>query len=170
MNHRWKKDKEYMSYVSDLLERDEVKQLKAYNHHYYNNRLDHSIAVSYYSYLLAKKLNANAKAVARAGLLHDMYYYDREHSKEVLNGRSHNATHPKIATKNAERITTLSDLEKDIIEKHMWGATKQFPKYKESYIVTLVDKYCAMTDLAIPLTSKMKRKYHHQRSYLRRSL
>ena len=162
MNRRFEEDKEYMSYVSDLLKNKEVQQLKEYPHHYYNNRLAHSIAVSYYSYLVAKKLRANKASVARAGLLHDMYYYNREEAKEVLNGRSHNATHPQIAIKNAERITSLTSKEKDIIGSHMWGATKRRPRYKESYIVTMVDKYCAMSDLCLPIRRKFKRKFHRQ--------
>ncbi len=34
-------------------------------------------------------------------------------------------------------------MEKDIIKKHMWPMTAVPPKYKESFIVTCVDKYCA---------------------------
>ena len=33
---------------------------------------------------------------------------------------SHAYVHPRIAAKNAEKITELSDLERDIIIKHMW--------------------------------------------------
>lgn len=166
--NKWRNDKEYLSYVGDLLNTPEVRQLREYTHHYYNNRLEHSIAVSYYSYLLAKKMKANARAVARAGLLHDLYFYHREEAKDVLNGHSHNASHPKIALKNAEKLTDLSDVERDIITSHMWGAVNSRPKYKEGYIVTMMDKYCAMTDLAIPLKNKTRRmanryhrKFHH---------
>ena len=28
----------------------------------------------------------------------------------------------------------------------MWPVTINFPKYKESYIITLVDKYCAIQE------------------------
>lgn len=158
MNRKpWEKDEEYMSYVGELLKRKEIQQLKEYNHHYYNNRLNHSIGVSYKSYRVAKKVGADAKAVARAGLLHDMYYYDRSISKEVLNGSSHNKVHPKIAVQNAKQLTELSEIEQDIIEKHMWGATNTRPKYKESYIVTMIDKWCAMTDLTIPIKKKWNR-------------
>ena len=35
--------------------------------------------------------------------------------------------------------------EKDIILKHMWPVTLfQFPKYKESFIITIVDKLSAL--------------------------
>ena len=65
--------------------------------------------------------------------------------------------HPRIACKNAEKITELSDLERDIIIKHMWGATVALPKYKESYIVTFVDKYCAIKESMEPMTNRLKK-------------
>lgn len=48
-----------------------------------------------------------------------------------------------IALRNALDIFELNDMEKDIIKKHMWPMTAVPPKYKESFIVTCVDKYCA---------------------------
>lgn len=68
--------------------------------------------------------------------------------------------HPRIAVKNAEKITELSDLERDIILKHMWGATIAPPKYKESYIVTLVDKYCAIKEASEPMLASFQNKWH----------
>ena len=53
----------------------------------------------------------------------------------------------------------MSDLERDIIIKHMWGATIAPPKYKESYIVTFVDKYCVVKEAALPMTTAMKTKW-----------
>ena len=36
------------------------------------------------------------------------------------------------------------DKEKDIILKHMWPVTFfHFPKYRESYLVTIADKICS---------------------------
>ncbi|HAZ9324202.1 TPA: hydrolase, partial [Enterococcus faecium] len=67
--------------------------------------------------------------------------------------------HPRIAVKNAEKITDLSDLERDIILKHMWGATIAPPKYKEGYIVTFVDKYCAVKEAAQPMSASMRKRW-----------
>ena len=38
----------------------------------------------------------------------------------------------------------------------MWGATLALPKYKESFVVTLVDKYCACDEAISPLLVKAK--------------
>lgn len=59
--------------------------------------------------------------LARAGLLHDLFYYDWRVTKFSLG--THAYVHPRIALRNAEKLTDLSAMEKDIIIKHMWGAT-----------------------------------------------
>ncbi len=157
MTEKWREDEEYMSYVEDLLETEAVKKLANYTQHVHSTRLEHSISVSYYSYLLAKKWGGNAKATARAGLLHDLFYYDWRTTK--FDEGTHAYIHPRIAVKNAEKITDLSDLERDIILKHMWGATIAPPKYKEGYIVTFVDKYCAVKEAAQPMSASMRKRW-----------
>lgn len=157
MTEKWQEDVEYLSYVEDLLATEEVQKLANYTQHVNSTRLEHCLSVSYYSYLLAKKWGGDAKATARAGLLHDLFYYDWRTTK--FDEGSHAYMHPRIAIKNAEKITQLSDLERDIILKHMWGATIAPPKYKESYIVTLVDKYCAIKEASQPMTANMQKKW-----------
>ncbi|MFV0557553.1 MAG: HD domain-containing protein [Enterococcus sp.] len=156
MTEKWRNDVEYMSYVQDLLETDAVKKLAEYTQHLNSTRLEHSISVSYTSYCLAKKWNGDVKATARAGLLHDLFYYDWRTTK--FDEGSHAYMHPRIAIKNAEKITELSHLERDIILKHMWGATIAPPRYKESYIVTMVDKYCAIKEASEPLVANVRLK------------
>ena len=114
----WRNDEEYMSYVGSLLETKEVQKLANYIQHHFSTRLEHVITVSYVSYRIAKTLGWNAKAVARAGLLHDLFYYDWRTTK--FDRGTHAWIHPRIAVRNAEKLTKLSDLEKDIIIKHMW--------------------------------------------------
>lgn len=148
----WQDDSEYLSYVENLLETKEVQKLENYIQHYHSNRLEHSINVSYTSYRLAKMFRGNARATARAGLLHDLFFYDWRTTK--FDTGSHAYMHPRIALKNAEKITSISLLEADIIVKHMWGATLAPPKYKESYIVTFVDKYWAIKEALAPLRQR----------------
>ena len=70
--------------------------------------------------------------------------------------KSHAWVHPRIAVRNARKLVNLNKKEEDIILKHMWGATIAPPKYKESYIVTMVDKYWAVKEAATPLRNRLK--------------
>lgn len=151
---KWKLDLEYVALVEDLLTCEEVKKLENYTQHHFTTRLDHSISVSYISYRIAKRYGWDAKATARAGLLHDLFYYDWRTTK--FDEGTHAYVHPRMACENAKKLTELSALECDIIIKHMWLATAAFPRYKESYVVTFVDKYCAMKEVTIPLALKVR--------------
>lgn len=159
----WRQDSEYVALVSDLLAKPEVQKLADYTQHHHSNRLDHSISVSYESYLIAKKHHLNVRATARAGLLHDLFYYDWRTTK--FNLGSHAFIHPRVALRNAEKLTELSPMEKDIILKHMWGATAALPKYRESVIVSLVDDKQAMVEFFSPVEKRVSawRKRHLDR-------
>ena len=69
----WEQDEEYVEIVADLLENEKLQKLDDITHHHYTTRLQHSIFVSYVSYRIAKRMNLNARSVARAGLLHDFF-------------------------------------------------------------------------------------------------
>ncbi|QIL46446.1 HD domain-containing protein [Vagococcus coleopterorum] len=156
MKKDWKKDQEYVALVEDLLATDEVQSLAEFTQHHYSTRLDHSIAVSYRSYLLAKRLGGDVRSTARAGLLHDLFYYDWR--TEEYTGGTHAYVHPRVALENAEKLTELNKRERDIIVKHMWLATIAPPRYKESYIVTMVDKYCAINEVIVPACRNAKQR------------
>ena len=147
------KDLEYMEHVGHLIDTARVQRLGEITHHYHSTRLEHSINVSYTSYKLAKKLGWDAKSTARGGLLHDLFYYDWRDTKF---NKSHAWIHPRIAVRNAQKVTTLNKIEKDIIVKHMFGATIAPPRYKEAWIVTCVDKYWAVREATLPWQHKWK--------------
>ncbi|MCQ2557374.1 HD domain-containing protein [Ligilactobacillus equi] len=153
LKETWRNDVEYMSYVGELLAQPEVQRLANYTQHHFSTRLNHVIFVSYYSYKLAKMFNLNAKAIARAGILHDLFYYDWRITK--FDRGTHAWIHPRIAVRNAEKITTLTSLEKDIIIHHMFGATVCPPKSVEGLIVSLVDKYAATSEYSEHLVEEM---------------
>ncbi len=68
--------KQYIECVKDIFYTDEVKAMAGFHQHCNTSRLQHSFNVSYYSFILAKKLKLDYRAAARAGLLHDLYLYD----------------------------------------------------------------------------------------------
>ena len=126
--------------MSDILTNEKFKLLDKYKQHYKCTRLKHSINVSYYSFYIAKLLKLDYISAAKAGLLHDLYFHERTNFKENIKMLRQ---HPKEALQNALEICDLNDKERDIIKRHMWLITLKPPKYKEGYIVTFVDKYCA---------------------------
>ncbi|MBY5006374.1 HD domain-containing protein [Streptococcus suis] len=149
----YKQDKEYMHYVGRLIANPKVQKLGDITHHYHSTRLEHSINVSYTSYKIAKKFGWDARATARGGLLHDLFFYDWRDTKFT---KSHAWTHPRIAVRNARKLTKLNKVEEDIIIKHMFGATLAPPRYKEAWLVTCVDKYWAVREATLPLQDRWK--------------
>ena len=158
----WKNDAQYVAIVQDLLAQPAVQKLANYTQHHHSNRLRHSCAVSYDSYRIAKRMHLDYRSTARAGLLHDLFYYDWRTTKFDLG--SHAFIHPRVALRNAEKITNLNDKERDIILKHMFGATLAVPKYLESLIVSLVDDYEAEHEFFSPLRVRVEARLR-KRSY-----
>lgn len=136
---------EFFELIEDILFHPEFLKLKDMIHHK-SSRYDHLVSVSYHSYKIAKKYKLDYKSVARGALLHDFFLYDwREYKKNnrfsIKN--NHGLNHPKVALENAIKYFDLNDKEKDIIVKHMWPKCIGMPKYKESYLVSFVDKHIA---------------------------
>ncbi len=151
-------DEEYLECVKDLINNEVVLSMDNYMQHGNTSCLAHCKAVSYYSFKLAKKYNLDEKSTARAALLHDLFLYDwHKQSKQKL-FKKHGFTHPQKALDNATKYFNLNDIERDIIIKHMWPLTfRHIPKYKESIIVTMVDKYCSTIETFEPLFNRKKK-------------
>jgi len=132
---------EFLECVSDLLYQEDVQNLKFYRQHCNTSRFQHSLNVAYYSFLICRKMKWDYHSAARAGLLHDLFFYDWR--EEDITGKEHIMNHAKVSLDNARKITDLNDIETDAIVKHMWPCTLVPPRYKESYVVTMVDKFCA---------------------------
>ena len=136
---------EFKEIINDLLENSTVQEMCIYRQHYNTSCLEHCIHVAYFNYLICKKFGMDYHSAARAGLLHDLFLYDwREKQPNVK--QLHAFAHPRIALNNSEKYFELNDKEKDIILKHMWPLTISLPKYKESYVITFVDKYCTLLE------------------------
>lgn len=143
---------DFLEIVSDLISTPEFQKLDDCTHHYGVSRAQHCINVAYYSFVLCKKLKMDYVSAARAGLLHDLFFYDWHDSG--LGIIKHALLHSKIALKNAEKLTELNDLERDIIKNHMWLCGKMWPRHGESYIVSMADKICAVWEASYGLKQK----------------
>ncbi|SMC21968.1 uncharacterized protein SAMN02745134_01499 [Clostridium acidisoli DSM 12555] len=135
---------EYKKCISDLTKNETVRSMDRFIQHNNITCMEHSIYVSYISYSICRRLNFDYRSAARGGLLHDFFLYDWHTTK--TNDGLHGFTHPYVALKNANKLFKLNDVEKDIIVKHMWPLTIKLPKYKETFIIVFVDKYCAFLE------------------------
>lgn len=137
--------KEFHSIISDIINHPATQRMKKYKQHYDCNCFEHCLAVSYYSYKICKKLHLDYTSMARAAMLHDLFLYDWRVKQPGRKGH-HAFTHPYSAYRRASALFNLNKKEKDIIIKHMWPVTIIPPRYAESYVITLVDKYCALSE------------------------
>ncbi|MEI7884893.1 MAG: HD domain-containing protein [Clostridia bacterium] len=135
----------YNKCISDLAETGILHSMEKFVQHSNISCLEHSIYVSYVSFRICRRLGLDYRSAARGALLHDFFLYDW-HIKGTRRGL-HGFTHPHAALTNANKHFQLNKLEKDIIAKHMWPLTISLPKYKESFIVVLADKYCATMEI-----------------------
>lgn len=138
-------DMEYLDCIRELIDHEMVRSMKNYIQHGGINCLEHSLYVSYSSYLVCRWMGLDRCAAARGGLLHDFFLYDW-HAEKSHKGL-HGLTHPRVALKNANQCFHLNKLEQDIISKHMWPLTITPPKYAETCVVIAVDKYCAFMEI-----------------------
>ena len=145
---------EFKYIIRDIANHPEVLKLKNYEQHAHKSTYFHCTHVSFITYIICKKLNLDYVSATRAAMIHDLYYYDW-HANEPGH-RLHGFTHPKVALNNAQELFELNEKEKDIILKHMWPLTLSLPKYKESYVVTLVDKYCTSHEVISNIKVKIK--------------
>ena len=145
INSAINEDKEFLSIVEELVNNETVQEMKKYRQHYETSCFDHCYIASYYCYRICKKLNLDYHSATRAAMLHDLFLYDWRERQPDRKGL-HAFTHGKTACENACRLFDLNEKEKDIIIKHMWPVTTAFPKSIEGFILTFVDKYCAMQE------------------------
>lgn len=145
--------KEFIYLIKDLLINEKVQKLNGFCQHCATTRLKHCLNVAYLSWKMAKKFNGDQRSAARAGVLHDLFWYDWRTKKTP---QLHAFYHPRLALRNAEKLTTLNDIERDAIKKHMWPLFWGMPRYRESYFITMADKYCALAEFFSQFSFKKK--------------
>lgn len=151
------KNHDFYPVVAELLQSGEVQALKGFRHHIMTTRFQHSLNVSYYNYRLCRLFGLDAKSAARAGLLHDLYHYDTARYSRTKPAIRHSSYHPMVALERAEQLFRLNPRERDMIENHMWPVTRTRPKFAETYMITIVDKYCAVLEFLLPQGARLKK-------------
>ena len=149
---------EYFSVVGDIYATPEFRSTEKNIQHADITCRQHMLSVSYMSYTASKRKHLQARSAARAALMHDLVYYDW-HEKGDGSHRLHGYRHPGFALKNAKALFPLSALEENIILRHMWPLTPIPPKYRESFLVSMADKYCAMHEILIKKFPSYQKKF-----------
>lgn len=147
----YKLAKELLTRGGDILLDPRAQQMKNFTQHGNTSVFEHCVSVAKFSLLMAQYLEKRFKvefdkdSLVRAALLHDYFLYDW-HDKSIPGHNIHGFTHPRTACMNADRDFGLNEVEKDIISKHMYPLTFMPPKHRESVLVMLADKYCAICE------------------------
>ena len=159
-----KNEEEFFRILKEVKKESRLQETDQYLQHGVTSVYRHSLAVAYFSCYLAEKLHlkVRTKEMIRGALLHDYFLYDW-HIPSTEN-RRHAFDHPRRAWENASQDFELTECEKDIILKHMFPLTLKLPKYRESYIVLLADKYCAIYETLA--WKRTKRKLSFLEDYL----
>ena len=155
---------EFENIINDLITNDTVLKLKDYTQHFGTCRFEHCYSVAYYCYLICKKLNLDYKSATRAGMLHDLFFYNCKDKDS--HPRFHAFHHGKTACNNACILFDLSKKEQEMISRHMWPVTLAFPTSLEGFILTFVDKYCATLESWNAFKSFAFSKKYFRYSYL----
>lgn len=162
-------DKEFQDIIYPLITNETVQQMKNFRQHYETSCFEHCYTVAYYCYLICKKYHLDYHSATRAAMLHDLFLYDWRKRQDGRKGL-HAFTHGKTACENACKLFDLNEKEKDMIIKHMWPVTIELPESFEGFILTFVDKYCAMSESFEVLQSRLFMKKAFRYAYLFLSL
>lgn len=127
--------KEFNNIIKDIITNEEFMKLQNEVHHS-TTRFNHSLRVAYEVYNKLKDNNENYIDTTRAALLHDFFFDDDLSSSQ--NDRLNN--HPLIALENAKKYFDINELQENIILSHMYPLSYCLPRFKESWIVSLMDK------------------------------
>jgi uncharacterized protein len=136
---------EFLDSIKDIVCIPEFLQLKNYRHHLHSNRFQHCLNVAWYSFKISKRRHLNCRSCARGALLHDFYLYSSSRREQPLPGR-HCAVHPQVALSNALKYFQVDEVMYDCIVNHMFPTTGMPPLTSEGWIVSRVDKYCAVLE------------------------
>ena len=138
--------------LHNLSQKSHLRRMEKFTQHGDTSCLLHTIAVAYYSIKIAEFFGIKYKKrdLIRGALLHDYFLYDW-HIKDP-DRKAHGFSHAAAALQNAERDFALNAVERDIIARHMFPLNLTPPRYRESILVCIADKICAVYEtFSIPI-------------------
>lgn len=145
--------KEFLNIVGPILEHPEFQKRKKYMHHIGESVYEHTLRVAFDSYKIAKRFGWDYKSAAIGGILHDFYDKPWQNCAEKKPFfQKHGFVHAEQARQNALKYfpDKINPKIEDIIKKHMFPLNKRPPRYKESWLISFVDKADSMDFLMHP--------------------
>lgn len=137
---------EFEEIIADLLQDSDVLSMQDIpQHNKTSNCLEHSIYVAYMTFLFCRRWNLDYIDATRAALLHDFALVNWEENDI---GVKRLWKHPHMALENAKSKYNLTEMQQDIIVKHMWPLTRPLPRHRESFVVSMADKLCAVIEMS----------------------
>lgn len=130
----------YEEITKDIMANRKFQRI-AHESHHGITRMEHSQRVARNVYKLAVKLGLDYESATRAALIHDFFTNDEF---LCIKGLGCGVIHPDIALANANQEFELNEIEKNAIAAHMFPLNTTLPRYKESWLLTLVDKGVAI--------------------------
>ncbi|MCR5772026.1 MAG: HD domain-containing protein [Butyrivibrio sp.] len=129
-------------------------------HHHFTTVARHSFRVACICFCICHflyvvfKIKTNWQLLIVCALLHDIGIIGRD--LKYRNNSQCCQQHPKDSVVVAQSILgDLDDTGRDIIGNHMWPMTLTPPQTIEGFIITIADKYCAVTDL-LPMNNRSR--------------
>ena len=104
----------------------------------------------------ALPIKVHVGSLIRGALLHDYFLYDWHEPDK--SHRLHGFSHAKHAVRNAQRDFGLNRIERNMIASHMFPLNLTIPRYRESLIVGLADKICAVQEGTSSLVRYIRRR------------
>ena len=142
---------EFYNIIREYYEHDEVKKMANYKHHGIT-RLEHSLRVAYYTYIVTKTLKLNYKDATIAAMLHDFFLDEVDNDNMIFRLRRH----ANYAVINSKKYFNINSFQEDIIKKHMFPVTFIPPKYLEGWIVDIVDDFSAIFERGYEVEKKAR--------------
>lgn len=139
---RSQKTMEY--YGKDILNSAHMRLGKKHMQHGSYTVYDHSVLVTLVCLSIARLLHLKTddRALTRGALLHDYFLYDWHDPSPAH--RLHGFTHAACALRNARRDFSINEKEENMILAHMFPLNLTVPRYRESILLCLSDKLCAV--------------------------
>lgn len=139
-----KNDLSFDQISRDILNNKKFQRI-SYESHHGITRMEHSMRVARYTYKIAKALKLDYESATRAAILHD-FFVNEEFGTNL--GLVQGVVHPDIAVANAKAEFDINAIEANAIESHMFPLNMTLPRYKESWLLTAVDKIVAIYEFS----------------------